>query len=59
MSYFNCIGVNWGKMEERRIVESWSDDMIQLPMENAIDQRLEEFTRHRGEKELPMLDLRK
>ena len=44
-------------MEERGNAGSWSEEMLQLVMENTLDQWVEEFTRLRGEGEPSMLDL--
>ena len=35
----------------------WSEDMLQLAMENTMHQWVEEFPRFRGEEEPSMLDL--
>ena len=35
----------------------WSEEMLQLVVENTLDQWVEEFTRLRGEDEPSMLDL--
>ena len=54
---FNCKGVNWKEMEESGNAGSWSEEMLQLVMENTLDQWVEEFTRLRGEDEPSILDL--
>ena len=54
---FNCKGVNWKGMEESGNAGSWSEEMLQLVIENTLDQWVEEFTRLRGEDEPSMLDL--
>ncbi|MPC50833.1 hypothetical protein E2C01_044666 [Portunus trituberculatus] len=36
---------------------SWSKEMLQLTMVNALDQWVKESTRYRGEEELSLLDL--
>ena len=54
---FNCKGVNWKEMDGNGNAGLWSEDMLQLAMENTLDQWVEEFTRLTGEEELSMLDL--
>ena len=54
---FNCKGVNRKEMEESGNAGSWSEEMLQLVMENTLDQWVEEFSRLRGEDEPPVLDL--
>ena len=44
---FNCKGINWKEMEGRG--GSWSEEMLQIAMENTLDQWVEEFTRLREE----------
>ena len=56
MRDFNCKGVNLQEMEGNGNAGSWSEDMLQLAMENSLDQWVEEFTRLRGEEE-PSLGL--
>ena len=53
---FNCKGVNWKEMEGSGNAGSWSEEMLQLVIENTLDQWMKEFTRLRGE-EPSMLDL--
>ena len=57
MGDFNCKGVNWQEMEWSGNTGSWSEDILQLAMENTLGQWVEEFTRLRGEEEPSMLDL--
>ena len=47
---FNCKGVNWKEMEGSGNTGSWSEEMLQLVMENTLDQWVEEFTRLRGDR---------
>ena len=57
MGDFHCKDVNWKEMKGSRNAGSWSEDMLQLAMENTLDQYVEEFTRLRGEEQPSMLDL--
>ena len=54
---FNCKGVNWKEIEESGNEGLWSEDMLQLAMENTLDQCVEEFIRLRGVEEPSMLNL--
>ena len=57
MGDFNCKGVKWKEMEGSGNAGLWSEEMLQLVMENTLDQWVEEFTRLRRVDEPSMLDL--
>ena len=57
MGDFKCRSVNWKEMEESGSEGLWSEDMLQLAMENTLDQCVEEFIRLRGVEEPSMLNL--
>ncbi len=54
---FNCKNVNWEKMEIYGNTDKWSEAMMQLVMENAMEQWVEKCTRFRGSEEPSKLDL--